>query len=74
MRVTSGPDGSGALRIEVAYAGPAADLDGLTVYVPEPERAQVFVNGTAAARVANPPDQTGRASVSLPWPRLAFPA
>jgi hypothetical protein len=72
--VESRPDASGALRVEVTYAGPAADLDGLTVYVPDPQRAQVFVNGAAAACVANPSDETGRASVSLPWPRLAFPA
>ncbi|MET0554908.1 MAG: hypothetical protein ABW221_17840 [Vicinamibacteria bacterium] len=73
-RVTTAPGADGALRVDVSYAGPAADLDGLTVYVPDPARVRVFVNGAAAASAANAPDETGRASVSLPWPRLAFPA
>jgi len=51
------------------------DLDGLTMYVPRPERTRVTVGGrevTALRR--NGPDHTGRPSVSLPWPRLEFPA
>ena len=69
------PDGDGALRVDVSYSGPAADLDGCTVYVPDPARARLSVNGTVAPRAAaNPPDHTGRPSLSLPWPRLAFPA
>jgi hypothetical protein len=66
---------AGVLRVDVDYAGPAADLDGLTVYVDDASRASLFVNGAPAPRVlANAPDHTGRPSVSLPWPRLGFPA
>jgi hypothetical protein len=53
---------------------PPDDLDGLTFYVPEPESARVTVNGHEVAGILrNPPDHTGRPSVSLPWPRLEFP-
>ena len=65
----------GLQRIDVAYAGPPADLDGFTVYVADPDRAALAVNGVPAPRVErNPPDHTGRASIALPWPRLGYPA
>jgi hypothetical protein len=58
-----------------ARKGGASDLDGLTVYVPDAARARLVVNGREAAAVRrNPPDRTGQASLSLPWPRLSFPA
>ena len=73
--VVSVTQDGGPARVDVTYGGPARDLDGLTVYVAQPDRAQVRVNGAAASRtVPNPPDHTGRASLSLPWPRLEFPA
>jgi hypothetical protein len=47
---------------------------GLTIYVPNPRRARLFVNGSETdGFVANPPDATGRSSISLPWQRLEFP-
>jgi len=51
-------------------------LDGLTVYVRDPARTRVFVDGRdmTAAITRNAADETGRASVSFPWPRLQFPA
>jgi hypothetical protein len=48
-------------------------LDGLTFYVSDPARARVVASGRELALVRNPPDHTGRPSVSLPWPRLEFP-
>ena len=54
--------------------GRRSDLDGLTVYVPDPERTRVLVDGHHVPGVrVHPPDHTGRRSVSLPWPRLDFP-
>jgi hypothetical protein len=54
--------------------GGVSDLDGITVYVPDAGRARLVVNGREVGRVRrNPADQTGRPSLSLPWPRLSFP-
>jgi hypothetical protein len=51
-----------------------ADLAGLSVYVADPARTDVRVNGQAVNDLQrNPPDFTGRASVSIPWRRLEFP-
>ncbi|MBP7569182.1 MAG: hypothetical protein KBA95_03870 [Acidobacteria bacterium] len=51
-----------------------ADLDGLTLYVRDPARCSVLVDGVEEPGVIrNPPDETGRASVMLPWRRLTFP-
>jgi hypothetical protein len=62
------------VQIDVSWSGPASDLDGLTFYVPDLARTRLSINGVPAARMhANPADHTGRPSVSLPWPRLAFP-
>ena len=51
-----------------------ADLQGLTFYVPDAEVIHVTVNGREIASLNhNRPDETGRPSVSLPWPFLEFP-
>jgi hypothetical protein len=51
-----------------------ADLDGITFYVPDPEVTRITVNREAAADLRpNPPDDTGRPSVSLAWRALEFP-
>jgi hypothetical protein len=51
-----------------------ADLAGLTLYVREPERTRLTFNGRPVDGLRrNPPDHTGRPSVSLPWRPLAFP-
>jgi len=56
-------------------APPAASLDGLTIYVRDAARTQVFVNGRERRDVVhNPTDHTGRESVSFPWRRLELPA
>ncbi len=52
----------------------AGDLDGVTIYVPDPARTRLVVNDRDAAGVRqNPPDRTGRGSVSIPWTTLEFP-
>jgi hypothetical protein len=51
-----------------------SDLEGLTFYVPAGREVQLFVEGRQRSDVRlNPPDHTGRPSVSLPWPRLRLP-
>lgn len=63
--------GHSKIDIETSYPN---DLDGLTVYTPEPEKALLRINGREVGEVIrNPPDHTGCASVSLPWKRLTFP-
>ena len=50
------------------------DLNGLTFYVPAPEATSVVINGQQVTDLkSNPPDHTGRPSVSLAWPMLEFP-
>jgi hypothetical protein len=51
------------------------DLDGLSFYVADPARTNIFVGREQVRRITrNPPDETGRPSVSLPWDALEFPA
>ncbi len=67
------------VRIEVSTAGASwtgsrPRLDGLTFYVPHDSQVTVIVDGRVVEGVSiNPPDASGRPSVSLPWPRLSFP-
>ena len=50
------------------------DLQGITVYCDNPERVAMSVNGTPVESLQiNPPDETGRRSVSIPWRQLEFP-
>ncbi len=48
--------------------------DGLTFYTPSPERTEIFIYGKRTEKVNNPPDESGRRSVSIPWKRLKFPS
>ncbi len=51
------------------------DLEGLSFYVPDPQRTRVTVDGREVSPLRrNPADHTGRESVSLPWQWLEFPA
>jgi hypothetical protein len=50
-----------------------ANLDGLTFYCAEPERTEIWFGDKKVETALNPPDESGRASVSIPWPRLEFP-
>lgn len=50
------------------------DLDGITLYVPDPATTRVSLNGRDVGDLRrNGPDHTGRPSVSFPWRRLEFP-
>jgi hypothetical protein len=64
------------LRIEVtSTSSDPVDWSGLSFDVPDPQRTTVFLNGRQwAALQRNSPDQTQRASVSIPWTRLEWPA
>lgn len=49
-------------------------LQGLTFYVDDPSRTRLFVDGEEEPYLArNPADESGRASVSLPWHPLRYP-
>ena len=50
-------------------------LDGLTIYSDTPvEKIRITVNGrTNNSIYQNPPDHTGKRSLSFPWKRLEFP-
>ena len=51
-----------------------SDLAGLTIYIDDAARTSLCINGEAIPEVCvNPPDHTGRASLSVPWSRLEFP-
>ena len=61
--------------VENSIGKPTADdLDGLTFYVPDPAATYVKIDGEKVTGLKrNPPDHTGRPSVSLAWPLLKFP-
>jgi hypothetical protein len=48
-------------------------LAGLTVYVSDPARTVMRLNGVSVDVDVHPADETGAASVSIPWPTLTFP-
>jgi hypothetical protein len=53
---------------------PLFGANGLTIYVPTAARPRVTLNDIEAPDAKlNAPDETGRSSVSLPWPRLRYP-
>jgi hypothetical protein len=66
------------VRIDVSTAAlPSIEprrLEGLTFYAEPTSQVRLVVDGRdeQAIRV-NPPDHTGRPSVSIAWPRLSFP-
>jgi hypothetical protein len=72
--------GDGSRRIDVStpqhISGSPLALDGLTVYVDDPSLVELRVDGRNLTHlmVRNGPDESGRPSVSLPWPRLEFPS
>ena len=72
-------DGATAVRLaSPGVAGRAwhttSVFDGLSFYVDDPARARVIVNDEPVTCLRrNAPDETGRASVSIPWRRLDLP-
>ena len=72
---SGGPD---TVRIDVSTAGLSGagrrDLEGLTFYTDPGARVRLAIDGRDVPGLRrNPPDHTGRASVSVAWPRLSFP-
>jgi len=52
----------------------AADLCGLTFYIPDPKSICMKINGQEVTDIQlNGPDHTGQPSVSIAWPLLEFP-
>ena len=50
------------------------NAEGMTFHVPRSRRIELRINDVRPADVQiNPPDHTGRPSVSVRWPRLEFP-
>jgi hypothetical protein len=68
------PDGALHIALVTHHALPASDLDGLSFYVRDSSQIRMTLNGRAVRDLRkNPPDHTGRPSVSLPWRPLEFP-
>jgi hypothetical protein len=64
---------SGMVNIACDSSWRDDELQGLTIYTDAPVN-ELRVNGRAVAMQANAPDETGRASVSIPWMPLKFTA
>jgi hypothetical protein len=74
--VTVAAEGAERVVIDVATdgAGDVGSLEGLSLYVSDPERTRLRVNGREWSDLQrNPPDHTGRPSVSIRWRPLEFP-
>jgi hypothetical protein len=62
-------------HIHVSGDAPLTALAGLTFYCDDPDRARVSFNGRELSNLQrNAPDETGRASLSIPWTRLTYPS
>lgn len=62
-------------HIEVTGKAPLAALAGLTFHCDDPARTRLSFNGREIVQLQrNAPDDTGRASVSVPWKRLTYPS
>jgi hypothetical protein len=75
VRITTAAH-DGELRIDVtADAQSVADLAGLSLYVPDPARARLTLDGRPVPTITrNAPDHTGRPSISVPRRPLEFPS
>jgi len=72
LRVTRADGDAIAVNVEGVDV---ADLAGLTFHVADAARARLSVNGQDIAALArHPADESGRASISIPWRPLEFPA
>lgn len=62
------------IGIDVSSEGSEKDLEGLSIYTPDPNKTHITINGKEAKNIQhNAPDHTGQQSVSLPWRPLEFP-
>ncbi len=67
-------DGEGA-HIDVSGDAPTSALAGLTFHCADPSRTRLSFNGREFSHLQrNAADETGRASVSIPWTRLTYPS
>jgi hypothetical protein len=63
-----------SLHVNVSLPAGEGAFDGLTLYVPTGRHVHIVLDGRDVVGLcANPPDHTGRESVSLEWNRLQFP-
>jgi hypothetical protein len=63
-----------AICVDLRLPQPADTFDGLSLYVPDDRPVRVFLDGREVAGARrNPPDHTGRVSLSVDWPRLRLP-
>lgn len=61
-------------KIDIAKRDEEVPLDGLSIYVRDSSRTEVYLDGHEVHNLQrNPADHTGRPSVSLPWHKLEFP-
>lgn len=61
-------------NINVQYNGYEKDLEGLSLYVDDPEKTRVFINDKEFFDYSkNGADNTGQKSISFPWKSLEFP-
>lgn len=63
----------GETEIDVAAPPRIEQLQGLTFYVADARRARISVGGEPIPIERNPPDDTMRESVSVPWRPILFP-
>ncbi len=64
-------------RVHIELTGDASltALAGLTFHCADPARTTLNFNGREVSPLRrNPPDETGRPSVSIPWTRLTYPS
>jgi hypothetical protein len=63
-----------SLRVAVSLPRREGAFDGLTLYVPGGRQVQVVLDDREVVGLrANPPDHTGKTSISLEWKRLQSP-
>ena len=48
-------------------------LSGLTFYINIPKPHKIIFKGKLCKTILNPPDQTGKQSISIPWQKLEYP-
>jgi hypothetical protein len=61
-------------QINVSCSQDLKTLEGLTLYVTDSKEVRLFVNKIETSGFQrNPPDETSRPSITLPWNKLAFP-
>ena len=48
-------------------------LSGLTFYIDVLKPHKIIFKGKLYKTILNPPDQTGKQSISIPWQKLEYP-